>query len=583
MSSQLPKSQKHPDNVEPNKKSVIVVGGGIGGLSVAHELVERGFDVTVFEQNTIPGGKARSMYIEGSGKAGRRSLPAEHGFRFFPGFYKHVIDTMSRIPYRDNPNGVADNLVDVKHIINTRLGQDFYPWSLIPEAQLWNRADQVIGMLSDLGNGIPEGEAAHYFQKIWQFWTSSSSRIFYQYEKMSWWEFVEAENKSAAFKQYAVKGATTQTVASKANLANAATIGNAGIRMVIDTFVKNQPGDRALNGPTNEVWIQPWIDHLRSKGAKYKLGHSLEGISFDGNKVTGVTISHKKLAKTFHADFYVLALPVEVVTRFITPEMIVKDRQLEGLSTLQNMTEWMNGIMFYLNTEFPQASTHMSYLDSPWALTSIAQSSLWRSEYDLHNYGNGKVKDILSVVISDWDTPGELHKKPAMACTSEEIKEEVWFQLEKALNDKNRNLISYRMIEDWYLDPDIQDSEINPHKKINLEPLLVNLANSWRLRPNAHTKIPNMMFAADFVRTTTDLATMEAANEAGRRAVNAILDTLDSKLPRAELFSWERPWYLKPLLWYDAVRFRLGLPWQGAPLLIRLGYRALLKIHGLVN
>ena len=36
--------------------------------------------------------------------------------------------------------------------------------------------------------------------------------------------------------------------------------------------------------------------------------------------------------------------------------------------------------------------------------------------------------------------------------------------------------------------------------------------------------MPNLTFAADYVRTHTDLASMEAANEAARRATNAILD-----------------------------------------------------------
>jgi uncharacterized protein with NAD-binding domain and iron-sulfur cluster len=36
--------------------SVLILGGGIGGLSAAHEPVERGFAVTVLEQREVPGG-----------------------------------------------------------------------------------------------------------------------------------------------------------------------------------------------------------------------------------------------------------------------------------------------------------------------------------------------------------------------------------------------------------------------------------------------------------------------------------------------------------------------------------------------
>ena len=44
-------------------KKVAILGGGVAGLSAAHELIERGFQVEVFEMRTIPGGKARSIPV----------------------------------------------------------------------------------------------------------------------------------------------------------------------------------------------------------------------------------------------------------------------------------------------------------------------------------------------------------------------------------------------------------------------------------------------------------------------------------------------------------------------------------------
>ena len=78
------------------------LGGGVGGLTAAHELAERGFRVQVYERDpTYFGGKARSVGVPGSGVEGRAALPGEHGFRFFPGFYRHLPDTMKRIPIQD--------------------------------------------------------------------------------------------------------------------------------------------------------------------------------------------------------------------------------------------------------------------------------------------------------------------------------------------------------------------------------------------------------------------------------------------------------------------------------------------------
>ena len=77
---------------------VLILGGGVAGMSAAHELIERGFTVTVLERAPKPGGKARTLGAPSPLSGGRKALPGEHGFRFFPHFYQHLHHSMRRIP-----------------------------------------------------------------------------------------------------------------------------------------------------------------------------------------------------------------------------------------------------------------------------------------------------------------------------------------------------------------------------------------------------------------------------------------------------------------------------------------------------
>jgi protoporphyrinogen oxidase len=56
---------------------VAVLGAGVAGLTAAHELIERGFEVEVYERTAL-GGKARCIFPPGTGTGGRLDLPGEH-------------------------------------------------------------------------------------------------------------------------------------------------------------------------------------------------------------------------------------------------------------------------------------------------------------------------------------------------------------------------------------------------------------------------------------------------------------------------------------------------------------------------
>ena len=221
----------------------------------------------------------------------------------------------------------------------------------------------------------------------------------------------------------------------------------------------------------------------------------------------------------------------------------------------------MNGIQFYLKRRVPLVHGHVIFIDSPWALTSVSHTQFW-PDFDVQNFDNGQARDVLSVDISDWDAKG-LNGKTMMECTRDEIARETWAQIKRSVNVNGREVLKDEDWDHWFLDSDVNESTDDRRVILNREPLLVNHKDTLRLRPDAVTKIANLFLASDYVRTHTDLATMEAANEAARRAVNGILDASGSNAPRCDVWPLREPKVLEPFHVYDReFRWKEGLPYD---------------------
>ena len=84
------------------KNKIAIVGGGISGLTVALELIlTNEFEIIVYEQNEILGGKARSLRLEDGN-------PGEHSMRIFVAGYGSIFQTMQEIPFAEGTT--YDNL-----------------------------------------------------------------------------------------------------------------------------------------------------------------------------------------------------------------------------------------------------------------------------------------------------------------------------------------------------------------------------------------------------------------------------------------------------------------------------------------
>ena len=553
-------------------REVAVFGGGMSGLAVAQELIERGFSVTVYEPAFL-GGKARSMDVPGSAAGGRMALPGEHGFRFFPGCYQHVPDTMARIPLPGGGNVRDRHLINVEGAV---VALDEPGYAPVTAPQSIDGLVQHAGAIADLDNlrntlmtslkiagDVPAHELAFFVQRELVIATSCEERRIGQWEKQSWMDFVKANGKSAAYQKYLVSALTRATVAAKPDMGSARTIGQIGLALVTSAtgLISQYAGtivgggvDRILNAPTNHAWIDPWVEYLRGRGVRFVMGQAATGFDVRGGRITGARVAGDAgAASTVTADWYVAAMPLDRLKPLLRPDLLAAAPALEGINHL--VDDWMVGIQYFLSRRSDVVPSHIAALGTPWALTGLFQAAPWEVDFG-RVYGDGRVHDCLSVDVSDWDTPGILYGKTAKQCTKDEVAKEVWAQMSRALNRGSKPILRDDELVSWHLDPGITwEPAIS-----NATPLMVNTADSYRHRPTADTAISNFFIGGDHVRTNIDLATMEGANESGRRVANAILDAAGSNAARVAVHPlWELP-LLDPFKQTDRDRYRAGLP-----------------------
>ncbi len=546
-----------------NGKRVAVLGGGMAGLTAAHELVERGFEVHVYERNAL-GGKARSIPVPGTAAGGRRPLPGEHGFRFFPGFYHHVPDSMRRTPFPGNANGVWDNLVSATDTVSPRTNgrADGTIFGVLPNPAEALTPEGLRRVLLDLatGKGLRPDELEFFVNRLLVFATSCDERRFGEWEHVPWREFVRAEGKSEEYRKVISAGLTRAVVAAKESVASTRTIGNMGEAFVFNIVGRGNDGapDRILSGPTNEAWIDPWVVHLRKLGVHFHVGQTIEALRMNGRRVESARARDRRgRRRAVEADYFLAAMPPERARKLWSSKVLAVDERLALMDEL--FVDWMSGIQFYLKRDIGLVRGHLTFVDSPWALTGLTQAQFWSRNDFARDYGDGTAVDCLSIDVSDWDAPGILYGKPAKKCTREQIKNEVWAQLKAHVNDNGSEVLRDADLHSWFLDPGIAWVKSRQENR-NDTPLLVNTVGSWEKRPKARTKIPNLFLAGDYVQTNIDLATMEGANESGRAAVIALMDTAGSQHnPPKKYKLWREP-LIEEAKNLDKALYRNGQP-----------------------
>lgn len=490
-------------------------------------------------------------------------FPGEHGYRFFPAFYAHLLDTMRRTPvihlqertddwdtiarygyphyggtpeaYEPTGETAYDALISLpEHALALR-GQGE---PLVLSRRRAESLTELAGLFGAFveGMGFEERDIVRWQTKLLQYATSCEARR-RGYERISFAEFLDLDCFSEAFAR-AIERWPKALVGLRSSESDARTHGNVVLQLMLDQL-RTGFTDGTLNGPTSEVWFDTWKRFLEEEWAVEFVCGELAELALDEDGLKGRARRHSddSFARVGQ-DYVVVALPPHrlhgVLPQKLFDELRSGGYDPEDIAELSTVRDWSegldptrpdgplrtySGIQFYFPTDIYWVDGHTYYADSPWALSSISQA-----RYFIHwPEQNDQFGGVLSVVIGDFDVPGtHTTSKCARDCSPQEIADEAWAQIEAALSSPAKRTLPTPSYFHLDRELEIQNGCVTGTKA----PYLVNQLGTWEARPGDvgeyRLLFDRLVFAGAHCKTSTRLATMESANESARLAVNAI-------------------------------------------------------------
>ncbi len=474
---------------------------------------------------------------------------AEHGFRFFPSFYRHLFATMERIPLLEerwdpatsqhyvieSPRRVIDNLVPTRDL---RFGMKAPRRTFSMTRRKPETREEVKQQLRNLliDAGYEPKDIARLGRRLYQFATSSRHRRTSELEHITWADFLKLDELVGKLRDHIVD-APQALVAMNAEESDARTIGAITLQLLKDQFVDDDDYvDGVLNGPTTFSLLHPWRDYLEFIGVTFTAARMtgfqrvpngataqnavairpkiIKLESKPGDDPPGLPDDPADYEELDPAEYYVVTMPVDKLqamerdagsaNKLMTLGQTIPDDDWFDLKRAllfnagndfdaypdgnagSGALRYMVGVQLYFDTDVDLAG-HTMAADSPWGISLISQQQVWTERLADQQY-----KGVVSTIITRFTKEARVQDgsmKKAKDCTPEEIAWSVWNQIRQTLDD-GAKLPDYRY---FYIDHALdfgKDAAGNPTMK-NKTPYLVALVDEWDKRPGVDAPGPD--------------------------------------------------------------------------------------------
>lgn len=523
-------------------KTVIIFGGGISGLTVAHELLDRGYSVTLIEKDNILGGMAKSRR-ESNG------VPSEHSWRGYAPFYKNTFELLRRIPLKEDGKTVYDNLsLPVKfHLLSDTKDETIRP-------------DMTYGDYAILG---------YYGLKYLT--ANNRKKEYYSTKLIPVIKNKLSDNGKDVIIEFAIGPGfgMEKKDASLGHVFRFLTLSR--VTSQDYTHVHQHPeGDYIHYGvsdwhvttkPTHEAWFEPWKIYLVKKGLKILKNTELIRFNLKNDSIESCVIKHNNLTQTLRADTYALC---------INPFNTIDVLDQSGLLTLRDQY-----IMLTKNTDSRQISFRLGFLkkikfpsldmafvmtDSEYNITWYPQEDHWDSDVKLDSESN--IKSLWSGTILQSYARSKIYGNKAIHLTKSELIDDIIYQI---LRSKSLQKIIYENNGFYLSEDDVAHREIwfewikEGNELIQSNKKWVNNIYNEEHRPKQKTNINNLFLGGAHTQTTINIWSMEGAVESGK-IVASLIDANNKDSKEVVKYDHSDPFYINFFQTIDDFLYAIYLP-----------------------
>jgi glycine/D-amino acid oxidase-like deaminating enzyme len=362
-------------------KSVVIVGAGLAGLSLARSLQGHGFSVTLLEASTRSGGKAGADLINGQYR--------EHGYHIFPAWYHNT---------RAILNELGISLIEFDRFHYIRPGH--------PDRPVTMRAFNSPGAIA---HNIFRGLYPWYLMFLQSYFVLDALAV-----RLSRKAFLDRISRTGMMhgRWYAsdriaeMEGESTL----KASAIPAYEMSAMTAKLVTGFWLRNPtPFISILRENMQTGFVDPLTRSVTDGGAEILYGKKVESIQMADGAISGFVTSD---GDTHTADYYVVTTPLEVTRTLFKTDLLDQDPDLGNIEHLQAAP--MTSFQLSLNRRIDNLPReHVFFFGGRYGLSFIDLTTHWPNPANTE----------LSFIASNFTPLRDLPKQDQFDLLFEEVRQ----------------------------------------------------------------------------------------------------------------------------------------------------------------